>query len=82
MQKIIEGHRKWLIGDGDCFADLGGVDLSGADLRGSNLLRANLSGADLRGANLSGVDLRGTDLSGVISDERTIWPEGFELSNV
>lgn len=49
-------------------ANLSGADLSEANLSEANLIRADLGGADLRGANLSEI----------ISDEYTIWPEGFE----
>jgi len=43
LSKILEKHRKWLVGeDGGEYASLSGANLSGADLRG----------ADLRGTNL------------------------------
>jgi hypothetical protein len=56
-QEIIEGHGKWLRGEGGKRANL-----QDADLRG-----ANLWGADLRGADLQGADLRDADLRAVVS---------------
>lgn len=74
-------------------ADLGAADLSGAALINTSLIGANLTnarlneavllGADLRGADISGADLSnarvdsGTLLEEAISDERTIWPHGY-----
>jgi hypothetical protein len=67
LKRILDEHRKWLIGDGDCRANLRGADLRDADLRCANLSGADLSGADLRGADLRGAclgdaDLRGADM--------------------
>jgi len=64
-------------------ADLRGAKLRGAKLRGAKLGGAKLGGADLGGADLGGADLGGADLHGsiligVISDEATLWPEGFD----
>ena len=44
---------------------------------------ADLSGVDFRQANLSGADLTGADLEGVnlellLTNEDTVWPEGFD----
>ena len=69
LAEILENHKKWIMNDGGCRANLSGANLSRADLRGADLSRADLSGADLSradlsGADLSGADLRGADLSG------------------
>ena len=83
LQKILELHRRWLMGHGVCAnltgADLKGVDLSGADLRGANLSGVNLEGVNLEGANLTGANLseaylssaylRHADLKGAILSE-------------
>ncbi|MDX1933210.1 MAG: metalloregulator ArsR/SmtB family transcription factor [Capsulimonadales bacterium] len=68
--------------------DLSGEDLTGANLRGAELVDANLrhallNGAQMNGANLCGADLTGADLTdavlaGIRSDERTVWPDGFD----
>ena len=78
LAEILENHKKWIMNDGGCRANLSGADLSwadligadlswayliGANLIGANLIGANLSRADLSGANLSGADLSGADLS-------------------
>lgn len=75
-------------------ANLVGADLQGADLRSANLRRAylwgaglqraylgdaTLPGADLRFANLQGASLLCTNLEGAKTNQRTIWPEGFEV---
>lgn len=63
LSKILEKHRKWLVGeDGGEYASLSGANLSGADLRGADLRYAYLRGADLSRADLRGADLRGTNL--------------------
>ncbi|MEM7131969.1 MAG: pentapeptide repeat-containing protein [Chloroflexota bacterium] len=60
-------------------ASLRKADLSNADLFLADLYLADLRGADLRGADLRDADLRDTDLTIVQYDERTIWPDGFDL---
>lgn len=68
-------------------ADLRGAFLGRAFLGRAYLFRANLSGADLsdadlRGARLIGADLRGANLHNTrlecaLTDDSTLWPEGF-----
>ncbi|GAA3646297.1 pentapeptide repeat-containing protein [Streptomyces chitinivorans] len=72
-------------------AELEDTDLTGADLREANLCRASaprasfrradLRMADLRGADLSGADLREARLEGARVNDRTRWPEGFDVSD-
>lgn len=69
LQKILENHKLWLMGNGGeranlIGADLGDADLIGADLRGADLIGANLNGTNLRGANLIGANLIGANLIG------------------
>ena len=64
LAEILENHKKWIMNDGGCRANLSGADLSRADLSWANLSGANLSGADLSRANLSWADLSGANLSG------------------
>lgn len=63
----------WLRGANLTRAVLGGVDLTGADLSGADLTDAILSGANLRRAKLDRVRL-----DGVVTDDQTVWPDGFE----
>ena len=63
-RQILEGHAKWLRGDGGTRAVLRGANLTGADLRGADLTGANLRGANLTGANLTDANLTGADLTG------------------
>lgn len=58
LDKIIELHEKWFVGNPDGKH----ADLSTADLRGANLPGANLYRVDLRGANLHGADLYNAEL--------------------
>lgn len=66
LNKILENHKHWLIGDcegwEDMRADLSRVDLSGANLYGVDLYHADLSGANLCDTDLRGVNLRGANL--------------------
>ena len=65
IDKIVEKHRLWIIGDKNGErANLSDADLSGAILRGANLSDAYLRGANLRCANLSGANLSVTNLRG------------------
>lgn len=65
LSKILEKHRKWLLGDADGQrAELRYANLSELNLRGANLRGANLSEADLREADLRWADLRATNLCG------------------
>ena len=64
LQKVLDNHKKWLVGYGGQGADLQGADLRGADLRGADLQGADLRGAYLRGAYLQDADLQGADLRG------------------
>jgi len=57
LKRILEEHRKWVLGEGGSRADLSGANLIGADLSRADLSRAALSRANLIGANLSGADL-------------------------
>ncbi|CAG1012100.1 Secreted effector protein PipB2 [Anaerolineales bacterium] len=55
-----------------------------ADLRFSNFQGANLTGADLRGANIGSVNFRNATLDDAkldktIYDQKTVWPDGFNL---
>ncbi len=58
-------------------ADLTKAFLQGADLQGADLQRADLTGANLSGADLRGAALDGAVLRGIVTDESTMWPEGF-----
>src|SRR6266545_1520476 len=51
--------------------------LARVDLRRGYLRRANLEGANLSGADLHGAALDGAVLRGIVTDESTMWPEGF-----
>ena len=62
-------------------ATLKGADLGDADLAGVGLVEADLSGANLCGTNLTRADLSGVKLAGASYDQRTAWPEGFELQD-
>lgn len=78
LKKVLDGHKKWLKGEGGAKADLNWADLHRADLRGADLRGADLSGTNLRDADLSWADLhranlRGADLHGADIDF-TSWP--------
>jgi len=60
LAEILEGHRKWLRGEGGERANLRKANLIGADLRGFYLIGADLSGAILVNANLKETSLIGT----------------------
>jgi branched-chain amino acid transport system substrate-binding protein len=60
-------------------ASLTGSNLSEANLSQANLRLAQLSQADLRGTNLSEAKLVNTNLSEAIYDERTQFPNEFDL---
>ena len=60
-------------------ANLQGADLVGANLQEANLSAARLKDADLRDADLQGANLVGAKLQGVRANQRTIWPDGFEV---
>ena len=72
-----------------CKNDLTRINLTGSDLRGAlfvdtKLVRANLTKADLRGADLKGADLSyanttSTDFRGAIYDDKTKFPQDFDL---
>jgi len=57
-------------------ANLGKAKLCGARLSGINLLESNVSGADLRGADLRSVAITDHQLKDVITNERTVLPDG------
>ena len=57
------------------------LDLHGADLRDSNLYNAKLHRANLRGADLHDANLSGANLSEAKHDEKTIWPDGFDITS-
>lgn len=76
-----------LIGADLTKADLTKADLIYANLRSANLRLANLSGANLRlarlqGANLQGANLQGITLSQAYYSDTTIFPPGFDLSEL
>ena len=50
LERVLEQHRLWLLGEGGGRANLRYANLSGADLSGADLSGANLSGANLSGA--------------------------------
>ena len=78
LNKIIELHKKWLIGEEDGVrAYLIGADLRGTDLSGANLIEVNLGGANLYRADLSGVDLEKASLEGAKLPEANL--EGANL---
>lgn len=62
LRKVLDGHKKWLNGEGGKRADLSianmhradlrHVDLRHVDMRGANIHRADMHHADMRGANL------------------------------
>ncbi|MFI6100844.1 pentapeptide repeat-containing protein [Lentzea sp. NPDC051213] len=56
--------------------------LRGATLEGADLHEADLRGVDLRGADMRARNLEYADLTGAIANDRTLWPEGFDASNV
>lgn len=60
-------------------ADFCGADLRGAELLGALMVGAVLREADLRGVDLSGVLLNRVELGEAIFDEKTKWPDDFEL---
>jgi len=89
--------RSWMVGavlekSDLCYTDLrqaratkasfANAVLLGATLKGADLHEADLSGADLRGADMRARNLKYANLTGVIADSRTLWPEGFDASNV
>ena len=83
IKKILDEHKKWILGEGGARADLRRADLSGAylsraDLSGAYLSGAYLSGAYLSGAYLSGADLSGANLSG--ADLSGAYLSGADLS--
>ncbi|MEE9318918.1 MAG: pentapeptide repeat-containing protein [Granulosicoccus sp.] len=55
--------------------DLSGANLRGADFTGAAFTRVDLSGADLTGANLS--DIRSES---IWYDDKTVFPEGFDIT--
>ena len=63
-------------------ADLSGANLSEADLRYAYIGAADFSGADLSGADLRHTDLGSARLDGIKFDDRTQWPNGFDVSSL
>ena len=63
LNKILDEHKKWLMGKDGARANLRGSDLREADLREADLSMACLRGSDLRGADLREADLSMADLS-------------------
>lgn len=57
-------------------------NLSHADLSHADLTNSNLHGANLNGANLSSINYQGIRFSSLTYDDLTIFPEGFELSEI
>ena len=60
-------------------ANLSGAHLSEANLNRADLTEANLTEAHLYGANLYGAYLSEANLTEVRYDDRTRWPDGFEV---
>ena len=57
LTKVLSEHKRWIMGEGGCYASLSNADLSYASLRGASLSNADLSNADLSNADLSNADL-------------------------
>ena len=55
------------------------INLRDADLRGADLEKEDLRGADFRGAKLGGANLQDAQLEKTLYDEKTIFPEGFDV---
>ncbi|MBD2184892.1 ABC transporter substrate-binding protein [Planktothrix sp. FACHB-1355] len=53
--------------------------LNRANFSNTNLSEANLSEANLKGTNFTGADLRETNFTTAIYDDKTTFPEGFNL---
>lgn len=65
LSKILEKHRKWLVGEaGGQRADLSWTDLRGAELSGVDLRRSVMIGADMRCAILTEAKLVGANMCG------------------
>ena len=64
LDKILESHSEWRMGNGGERADLRDANLNYANLGYADLSDANLGGANLRGADLSGADLSFANLRG------------------
>jgi hypothetical protein len=60
-------------------ANLTNANLDGANLRGANLQEAILVSARLLGAYLRRADLRNADLQEARANDKTRWPEGWDL---
>ena len=60
--------------------DLQGKDLRGVDLSKADLSNANLSNTDLRNTNLIGATLKKTKLDRALYNDRTKFPQDFDLS--
>ncbi|MEE9318916.1 MAG: pentapeptide repeat-containing protein [Granulosicoccus sp.] len=56
------------------------VDFSGSNLRGVDFSGATLTRVDLSGADLTGADLSFTDSDRVKYDDKTVFPEGFDVT--
>ena len=59
--------------------DFRGAMLVGASLRSADLREANFELADVRGADFSGSNLEHARFYGAVSDESTVWPDGFSV---
>lgn len=67
--------------------NLSNEDFSGHDFSNGVLQDLDMTGCDLRGCDFSGADLRwtkldGSNMTGVTYDDQTVWPEGFDSSNL
>lgn len=58
------------------------ANLKGANFTGAYFERAILRKADISGVNFTGAKLVATSFEGAIYDQNTIWPEGFDFSNL
>jgi len=78
-----------LVGTNLTFANLNGADLRSANLSNAILINTNLKAVDfsnavlmrvdLRGANLTDANLEATNMDGAIYNDKTVWPEDFEV---
>ena len=57
------------------------VSFKGADLSGADLTMAKLADADLRGADLTGSLLNNIAMEYATFDEKTKWPDGFQIGD-
>lgn len=61
---------------------IAGMDLCRCIFSYCDLKNTSLRGCDIRGANFSSALLNGADFTNAIYGEYTVWPEGFEYTNL